>query len=179
MTVKVIGRKCWTKLKRSKKRRRAVLGNRWKGEEKKTKLYNTSDDEPWMHSTELTSALHPLSGPTQLSPTSHTKPISTLYWQAIQWGKRDIDGPWLAAFCSLSVFQKALALPDSWQDFVMEICDGQNSTKTLFPAFICRNDFMVWLKMGSVSVCVGEWPCECVCVWEIFMTGAVPQAHGL
>lgn len=69
------------------------------------KLYNAADDEPWMHSLELTSALHPLSGPTELSPTSHTKPISTLHWQAIQWGKRNIDGLWLAAFCSLSVFQ--------------------------------------------------------------------------
>lgn len=85
------------------------------------KLYNTPDDEPWMHSPELTSALHPLSGPTELSPTSHTKPISTLHWQAIQWGKRNVDGLWLEAFCSLSAVQWALALPDSWQDFVMEM----------------------------------------------------------
>lgn len=91
----------WNVLRR---RRRGELGNRWK-EYFFQRLYKTPDDEPWMHSLELTSALHPLSGPTQLSPTSHTKPISTLHWQAIQWGKRNIDGLWLAAFCSLSVFQ--------------------------------------------------------------------------
>lgn len=73
--------------------------------EKKLKLYNTSNDEPWMHSAELTSALHLLSGPTLLRPTSHTKPSSTLYWQAIQWAKRCIDVLWLAAFCSLSISQ--------------------------------------------------------------------------
>lgn len=31
----------------------------------------------------------------------------------------------------------------------MEICDGQNSTETLFPAFIRHNDFMVWMKTES------------------------------
>lgn len=33
-TIKLIGRKCWTKLKRLKKRRRGELGNRWKGKKK-------------------------------------------------------------------------------------------------------------------------------------------------
>lgn len=140
------------------------------------KLYNTPDDEPWMHSPELTSALHPLSGPTELSPTSHTKPISTLHWQAIQWGKRNVDGLWLEAFCSLSAVQWALALPDSWQDFVMEMCDGQNSTKTLFPALMCRNDFMVWVKTRD-WVCVLGDSRVTVCV-RYFMTGAAPWAHG-
>lgn len=54
-------------------------------------------------------------------------------------------------------------------DFVMEICDGTNSTKTLFPAFICRNDFMVRAKT--------EWECvpgagrgKCVC-WIFYDQG--------
>lgn len=68
------------------------------------KLYNPADDEPWIHSVHLTLGLHPLSGPTRLGPTTHTKPISTLLWQAIQRGKHSTNGLWLAAFCSLSIF---------------------------------------------------------------------------
>lgn len=157
---------CWRK---QKKRSKRALGVRLK--ENKIRSFITHQMmnpectvQSWHQLSTHCLALHS-------SVLPHTKPISTLYWQAIQWGKRNTDGLWLAAFCRLSVFQKPLALPDSWQDFVMEICDGQNSTKTLFLAFICRNDFMLWVKTEYEGVYWGIAMWVCVCVWDIYDWG--------
>lgn len=150
-----------------------TFGNKWKGEEKVkllplrwwtlNALCRVDISPPpfvWLN----TAPFYP-----------HTKPVSTHKWQAFQWRGRHVNGLWLAS--SLRRGSSSIApptLPDSWQDFVMEICDGQNSTKTRFPAFICRNNFMVRMKTESAWLFRNSHACACM----IFMTGAIPGPLG-
>lgn len=101
-----------------------------------------------------------------------TKPVFTLNRQAFYQWECHIDGLGLAAFSSLFF---SPTLPDSWQDFVMEICYGQNSTETLFPAFICHNDFMVRMKTESERLFGNSH--ASVCAWYLW-SGVSPRPRG-
>lgn len=56
------------------------------------------------------------------------------------------------------------------------MCDGQNSTETMFLAFICRNDFTVLMKTESEQLFGNSH--ASVCAWYLW-SGVSPRPMGL
>lgn len=170
-TEKLTARKCWAKLNVSGKGGQVGLGNKWM-EKKKWSFISLR----WWTLNALSKVDISYSPFVWLNTAPFYLPHKArLQPKLTSRGERHVAGLWLAAFSSLSILPPP-TLPDSCQDFVMEMCDGQNSTETMFLAFICRNDFTVLMKTESEQL-FGNSHAR-VCAWYLW-SGVSPRPMGL